>query len=143
MRGERSREQRLRMRWPTATPEEVAAEPAPFPSKTVAEPVETFFLDWRRRLNRNLSRRSDSRWDPLTRVHAVVDLHTSNKSNAMPSRPFAEYRDTPLWSAVEATIAELAATNEVSVNTAPDYVVGYLCGELVAKRLIVPTGFQR
>ena len=38
----------------------------------------------------------------------------------MPSRPFAVYRDTPLWSAVEATIAELAATRELSVNTAPE-----------------------
>ena len=61
----------------------------------------------------------------------------------MASRPFAEYRDTPLWSAVEATIAELAATRELSVNTAPEYVVGYLCGELVAKRRIVSTGFQK
>ena len=61
----------------------------------------------------------------------------------MSSRPFAEYRDTPLWAAIEATLAELAATREVSVNTAPDHVVGYLCGELVTKRLIVSTGFQK
>ena len=61
----------------------------------------------------------------------------------MPSRSFTEYRDTPLWSAIEATIAELAATREVSVNTAPDHVVGYLCGELIAKKLIVSTGFQK
>jgi hypothetical protein len=61
----------------------------------------------------------------------------------MSSRPFAEYRDTPLWTAVEGTISELAATHEVSVNTAPDYVIGYLCGELVAKKLIVSTGFQK
>ena len=61
----------------------------------------------------------------------------------MPSRPFAVYRDTPPWSAVEATIAELAATRELSVNIAPDYVVGCLCGELVAKRRIVSTGFQK
>jgi len=61
----------------------------------------------------------------------------------MSSRPFAEYRDTPLWWAVEATISELAASREVSVNTASDYVVGYLCGELVAKKLIVSTGFQK
>ena len=61
----------------------------------------------------------------------------------MSSRPFAEYRDTPLWSAVEATISELAASRELLVNTAPDYVIGYLCGELVAKRLIVSTGFRK
>ena len=57
----------------------------------------------------------------------------------MSERPFAEYRDTPLWSAVEATISELVASREVSVNTAPDYVIGYLCQELVARKLIVPT----
>ena len=61
----------------------------------------------------------------------------------MSSRPFTEYRDTPLWSAVEASIAELAATREVSVNTATDYVIGYLCRELVAKKLIVSTGAQK
>jgi len=61
----------------------------------------------------------------------------------MPSRSFEEHRDTPLWAAVEATIAELAATLEVSVNTAPDYVIGRLCQELVAKQLIVATGIQK
>ena len=57
-------------RAPVATPEQVAREPAPFPTKTPAEPTETFFPDWRQRLTRNLSRRSESRWEPLTRVDA-------------------------------------------------------------------------
>ena len=61
----------------------------------------------------------------------------------MPSRNFEEHRDTPLWAAVEATITELAASREVSVNTAPDYVIGHLCQELVAKKLIVATGIQK
>lgn len=61
----------------------------------------------------------------------------------MRSRPFTEYRNTPLWSAVEASINELVATREVAVNTATDYVIGYLCQELVAKKLIVPIGSQR
>jgi hypothetical protein len=54
----------------------------------------------------------------------------------MPSRPFAEYRNSRLWSAVEASITELVATNEITVNTAPDYVIGYLCQELVAKKIV-------
>jgi hypothetical protein len=54
----------------------------------------------------------------------------------MPSRRFDEYRDTTLWSAIEDMITELAATREISVNTAPEYVVGYLCRELAAKKLI-------
>jgi len=55
-----------------ATPEEVSAEPSPFPMKTSAAPIETFYPDWRGRLTRNLSRRSTSRWEPLTAVHPVV-----------------------------------------------------------------------
>jgi hypothetical protein len=61
----------------------------------------------------------------------------------MSSRPFDEYRDTALWSAIEATIAELVATHELSVNTAPAYVVGYLCQELAAKRLIVSAALHK
>jgi hypothetical protein len=55
----------------------------------------------------------------------------------MSSDRFAQFRDTPLWDAVEASIAELTSTREIAVNTAPDYVIGYLCRELVAKRLVV------
>jgi hypothetical protein len=58
------------VRRPLATPEEIAAEPAPFPVTTALTPHEAMYPDWRRRLARNLSRRSDSRWDPLTYVHA-------------------------------------------------------------------------
>ena len=58
------------------------------------------------------------------------------------SRPFPEHRGTPLWKAVERTIAELTTTGEISVNTAPEYVVGYLCRELVAKKLVVPTASE-
>jgi len=59
------------------------------------------------------------------------------------SAPFDEYRDTPLWSAVEATVKELVATRELSVNTAPAYVIGYLCQELAAKKLIVGVGLHK
>lgn len=61
-----------RRRSPTATPQEISAEPDAFPVPTADTPNETFFPDWRRRLARNLSRRSDSRWEPLTWVHADV-----------------------------------------------------------------------
>jgi hypothetical protein len=54
---------------PLATQEAIALEAAPFPTVTLAEPDETGFADWRVRLTHNLSRRSDGRWDPLTRVH--------------------------------------------------------------------------
>lgn len=54
---------------PLATPEAIAGEPVPFPSVTSEAPLESGFEDWRRRLTGNLSRRSDGRWAPLTRIH--------------------------------------------------------------------------
>ena len=52
------------------------------------------------------------------------------------SRSYADYRDTPLWRALAGALAELEATGEVTVKTAPDYVIGYLCRELAAKWVI-------
>lgn len=46
--------------------------------------------------------------------------------------PFDQYKDTPLWRVVAAAVAELEATREITVATAPDYVIGYLCQQLVA-----------
>jgi hypothetical protein len=66
-------EYRASVRSPLATPQEVANEPAPFPATTPDLPSESLFPDWRRRLMRNLSRRSDSRWEPLTWVHTPND----------------------------------------------------------------------
>ena len=69
--SEDARGRRWTLRSPIATPEEVAAEPAPFAAKTPEAPGETFFADWRERLTRNLSRRSTGRWEPLTWVHSA------------------------------------------------------------------------
>jgi hypothetical protein len=55
----------------------------------------------------------------------------------MSSDRFAQFRDTPLWDALEGSITELTSTREITVNTATDYVIGYLCRELVAKRLVI------
>jgi hypothetical protein len=52
------------------------------------------------------------------------------------TRPFAEYRDTPLWRALASVLADLEASREVAVATAPDYVIGYLCRELAAKNVV-------
>jgi hypothetical protein len=60
-------EHRPFVRVPLATQAEVLHEPAAFPVKLPGS-VETCFSDWRLRLSRNLSRRSDGRWEPLTHV---------------------------------------------------------------------------
>jgi hypothetical protein len=55
----------------------------------------------------------------------------------MSLHPPSKFRGTPLWAALGGAIAELAGSREIVVNTAPDYVIDYLCRELVAKRLVV------
>jgi len=52
-------------------------------------------------------------------------------------RPFPDYRDTPLWRALASALADLEASREVAVATAPEYVIGYLCRELAAKKVLV------
>lgn len=49
---------------------------------------------------------------------------------------YAAYRDTHLWRAVASMVADLQASGEVRVDTAPDYVIGYLCQELAAKGVV-------
>ena len=48
----------------------------------------------------------------------------------------SEFRHTPLWSALASVVSELKATGEVQVETGDDYVIDYLCRELVAKRVV-------
>ena len=58
------------------------------------------------------------------------------------TRPFAEHRDSALWRALEQITTELVATHEITINTAPDYVIGYLCRELTAKQLVTLRGSE-
>ena len=57
------------VRSPLATALEIAGEDPAYPATTGAKRDESLFADWRKRLTRNLARRSDGRWDPLTFVH--------------------------------------------------------------------------
>ena len=50
--------------------QQVAKRPAPFPLTTAVAQLESGFADWRERLTRNLARRSDGPWEPLTWIHA-------------------------------------------------------------------------
>jgi hypothetical protein len=53
-------------------------------------------------------------------------------------QPASEYRDSALWSALQASLVELTTTGEIAINTAPDYVIAHLCRELAAKQLVNP-----
>ena len=52
------------------------------------------------------------------------------------SRARSQFQHTPLWAAVASTIAELQATGEVRIDTEIDYVIDFLCRELVAKHVV-------
>jgi hypothetical protein len=54
------------------------------------------------------------------------------------SRARSQFQHTPLWAAVASTLAELSATGEVKIDTEVDYVIDYLCRELVAKHVVMP-----
>jgi hypothetical protein len=58
-------------------------------------------------------------------------------------RPFPEYQHTPLWAAAASAFAELQATGEIRIDTAPDYVIGYLCRELAAQGVVDPTALHQ
>jgi len=51
-------------------------------------------------------------------------------------QPMNEFRDSALWAAIQGMLTELTASGEVSVNTAPAYVISYLCQELRAKNMV-------
>lgn len=56
---------------------------------------------------------------------------------------YDEFMGTPLWRALAATVADLEASGEIKVATAPGYVIGYLCRELAAKSVVAPTALGR
>lgn len=66
-------------RSPRATPAQVGSEPEPFPSTTAERPETSWQRDWRERLTRNLSRRSDGRWEPLTWTHAATPVTSARR----------------------------------------------------------------
>lgn len=66
-------------RSPVATPAEIARQDPAFPVTNAARPRESLFADWRKRSTRNLARRSDGRWDPLTYVHEAPPVLAEGK----------------------------------------------------------------
>ena len=56
---------------------------------------------------------------------------------------YTQYRDTPLWHALADALAALESSREVRLDTAPDYVIGYLCQELAAKWVVASSALAR
>ena len=56
---------------------------------------------------------------------------------------YEQYEGTPLWRALEGALAQLEASREVTIGTAPRYVLGYLCQELAAKWVVTGAALTR
>jgi hypothetical protein len=56
---------------------------------------------------------------------------------------YDEYRNTPLWKAVARIVQDLEASKEISIQTAPDYVVGFMCRELAMKWVVASSALTR
>lgn len=56
---------------------------------------------------------------------------------------YDQYRDTPLWRAVSDIVHELQATGELKIETAPEYVIGYMCRELAQKWVVASESLRR
>jgi hypothetical protein len=56
---------------------------------------------------------------------------------------YSNYQGTALWRALAGALKELEATGEIRIETAPDYVIGYFCQELAAKRLVESSSLKR
>lgn len=58
------------------------------------------------------------------------------------ARVRSKFQHTPLWAAVSSALGELQQTGELRVDTEMDYVIDFLCRELAAKRVVVPTAID-
>jgi hypothetical protein len=56
---------------------------------------------------------------------------------------YAEYEGTPLWQALAGAMADLEASREVTLGTAPHYVLGFICQELAAKMVVTGAALTR
>ncbi len=49
------------------------------------------------------------------------------------SHPYSEFENTEHWKVVDAAIRDLEKNEDVKLETAREYVVGYLCKKLAGK----------
>ncbi len=75
--------------------------------------------------------------------HPAATLPPSLSHVTVMAHSYAQYEGTPLWRAVAGALGDLQSSGEVRLETAPDYVVGYLCQELAAKWIVASSALTR
>lgn len=61
----------------------------------------------------------------------------------MNATQYDQFRHTPLWRAVADIVQRLESSGELKVETAPEYVVGFVCQELAAKWVVAADSLRR
>ena len=64
-------------------------------------------------------------------------------TSPQPHRVYEQFEGTPLWRVLEAALVDLQASGEITIGTAPRYVLGYLCQELAAKWVVTGDALTR
>ncbi|UAY50886.1 hypothetical protein [Ferruginibacter albus] len=44
--------------------------------------------------------------------------------------PYKEYENSLLWATINSALNELKNNNDISINTSPEYIIGYLCKKI-------------
>lgn len=57
--------------------------------------------------------------------------------------PYVEFEKTPLWKTLDKAISDLQKNQDFKLTTAQQYVVGYLCKQLVKRKLVVATAIKK
>lgn len=52
-----------------------------------------------------------------------------------PEFPYAEHESTRTWQVIEQALEDLQENGDLTLTTAPRYVIGYLCRQLAAAGL--------
>ena len=59
------------------------------------------------------------------------------------NHPYVEFEKTPLWKTLEKAISDLQENQDVKLTTAQQYVIGYLCKQLVKRKLVAATAIKK
>lgn len=63
---------------------------------------------------------------------------TAEQAAVMPEFPYRNAKTHPAWAVIEQALQDLAANNDLELQTPPRYVIGYLIESLVNRGLLPP-----
>jgi hypothetical protein len=59
----------------------------------------------------------------------------AKKVTPAPSHPYVQFEGTPLWRVIDRAVAGLERNTDLTLTTAREYVIGYLCRQVSRLRM--------